>query len=466
MNILCFDIASGGITAAILDSQLHLTRSTETHWNLEPGRDGAAVLPVPSIIEQFKTAIRHLQLTAADRISAICIDSFMHSCVLLDAADEPLTPLFTWLDLRGSDGVERIRSKLGNRFHQTTGCRFHPMFPVFKLASMRLAKAPALQAVRRIVSIKSLLVHKLTGVWLEDHGIASASGLFNVLERRWHDEILDLLGLDPGCLPEVASRNKIAGPVTPSAAPDFGVRPGTPVVNGTGDGFATNLGSACEVPERICVTLGTSAVVRQTLLQPVLAPSAGTFCYMADENAYLLGCAGSNGGNVLDWGRGIFGVSDEKRATDPPIFVPLLHGERSPEWDPGLTGSWYRLKAAHTAADLSRSVLEGVIFNLGHFIDIVQTVSSTPASDLVLSGNGFLDRMAAPLLAAIPGVPVWMPEQPGLLTIQGAALCALRALGEPVPELRLRRIPPLDDAKILRRYAEYRRFRGNLARET
>jgi sugar (pentulose or hexulose) kinase len=186
---------------------------------------------------------------------------------------------------------------------------------------------------------------------------------------------------------------------------------------------------------------------------------------MADDKAYLLGCAGSNGGNVLDWGRSILGtVADANAATDPPIFLPLLHGERSPEWNPNLTGSWLGLTARHTAAHLSRSILEGVIFNLAHFIEIVQTTSALQASDSVLSGNGFLDPIAAPILAAVAGIPVLMPEQPGLMTLRGAAICAIRALGKPIPELRLRRIASCDTAKLLHRYAEYRRFRGTLAR--
>jgi sugar (pentulose or hexulose) kinase len=186
---------------------------------------------------------------------------------------------------------------------------------------------------------------------------------------------------------------------------------------------------------------------------------------MADENAYLLGCAGSNGGNVLDWGREIFGgVTGAEAAADVPIFIPLLHGERSPEWNPDLTGAWHGLTAEHTAADLSRSILEGVIFNLAHFVEIVQATSAMPPSDLILSGNGFLDPLAAPILAAIDGVSVWMPEQPGLMSLRGTAVCALRALTEPVPELRVRHIAPINDAKILSRYSVYRHFRGTLAR--
>jgi gluconokinase len=465
MNILCFDISSGGISAAIVDSDLQPARFVETPWVLEADEFGAAVLSVTKIAEQFKSAILQLKLTAADRIDAICIDTFMHNCALLDAADRPLTPVFTWLDHRGADGIELLRSRMGDRFHQRTGCRFHPMFPVFKLASMRLDDNPAISAAKRIVSIKSILLHKLTGVWMEDYGIASSSGLFNERQRVWDTEILSLLDVSPACFPQVASRENIVGRLSNQAAAEFALPEGIAVVNGTGDGFAAHLGSGCEMADRISVTLGTSAVVRQALPRPVLAPTAGTFCYVADENVYLLGCAGSNGGNVLDWGRAVLRESRHAQAgPDVPIFIPLLHGERSPEWDPGLTGSWYGLTARHTAADLSRSILEGVIFNFGYFLDIVQQASGVRATSLVLSGNGFLDPIAAPILAAITGAFVGTPERPGLMTLRGTAICGLRALGAAIPPLMTRIIEPSDDAKMLRRYTEYRRFRGTLAR--
>src|SRR5207244_6661033 len=163
---------------------------------------------------------------------------------------------------------------------------------------------------------------------------------------------------------------------------------------------------------------------------------------------YLLGCAGSNGGNVLDWGRSIFDKSkDAGTAADLPIFIPLLHGERSPDWNPRLTGSWHGLMAMHTAADLSRSILEGVVFNLAHFVEIVQNTSGMKASGVVLSGNGFLDPFAAPILATIVDTAVWMPLRPGLASLRGSGICALRALGAPVSPLNSKVVPPLVDTK-------------------
>jgi gluconokinase len=460
MNLLCFDVSTGGISAALIDSRLAAGRSARVEWTFDTDSQGAATLTAPAVIDRFNTAIRRMQIVASDRIDGICIDTFLHSCLLLDDADLPLTPVFTWLDHRGRDGVDFFRSRLPD-FHDRTGCRFHPMFPVFKLAALRLARSPLLAAAKRIVSVKSLLLHESTGRWIEDHGTASASGLFNIREKKWDPEILDLLGITPGHLPAVTSRNEVAGRVRQES--EFELLRGAAVINGTGDGFTASVGSACETPDRISVTLGTSGVVRQTLPGPVLDPASGTFCYMADEGQYLLGCAGSNGGNILDWGRAILGPAiDETASTDPPIFIPLLHGERSPDWNPNLTGSWHGLTARHTAADLSRSILEGVIFNLAHYIEIVQRASGRRASGLVLSGNGFRHPLAAPVLGAVSGIPVSVPEAPGLMSLRGAAVIGLRSLGRPAPELETRRISPLEDPKILGRYAEYRQFRGNL----
>ena len=67
-------------------------------------------------------------------------------------------------------------------------------------------------------------------------------------------------------------------------------------------------------------------------------------------------------------------------------------------------------------------------------------------------------------LAAVARIPISMPEEPGLMSLRGTALCARRALGLEDLPLRSQVIQPLHDPKILHRYAEYRRFRGTLGR--
>ena len=62
MSLLCFDIASGGISAALLDSMLEAIRLVEVRW--EP----AATLPLDTITGQFKRLIAKLDF-ARERCS-------------------------------------------------------------------------------------------------------------------------------------------------------------------------------------------------------------------------------------------------------------------------------------------------------------------------------------------------------------------------------------------------------------
>src|SRR5262249_49674222 len=181
MNLLCFDISTGGITSALLNENLEPQRVADDNWILETDARNAATLSVDRVVEQFKRCIRVLNLSDQP-IDAICIGTFLHSCVLLDGDDAPLTPVFTWLDQRGETGLDIIRSPLDERFHEITGCRYHPMFPVFKIAAMRMTDSELFDRTKRIVSIKALLLNRLTGAWIEDYGVASASGLFDIHE--------------------------------------------------------------------------------------------------------------------------------------------------------------------------------------------------------------------------------------------------------------------------------------------
>jgi len=460
MTAVCFDISSGGISAAIFEAKGNIVRRVESPWNFLTDGAGGATLSVEMILDRFKFVLQDLKIPAS--VETIAIGCFLHNCVLLDSDDRPLTPVFTWLDQRGNEGVTYVRRRVGDAFHEWTGCRYHPMFPVFKLASLYVRDSALMARVKRVVSAKALLIHRLTQSWIEDHGMASSSGLFNLNTNNWDTTLLSLVGLTPQHFPTVVSRTDIVGRVTRHAASQFGLSEGTTVIAGSGDGFLASLGSGCESPSKIAVTLGTSGVARQTLAAPVLNLSAGTFCYKADENEFLLGCASNNGGNVLDWARSIFGKLDNVTADDLPLFIPLLYGERSPEWDPALTASFHDLKRNHDANQMAQSVLEGVIFNLSWFTEILQKTSGHRVSEIVLSGNGFLAVAAPRILASVVGVPVLLPAEPGTASLRGAAVCAFRAMGREVPSLEAGKVQPLDDPQILKRYQRYKELRQQI----
>ncbi len=461
MTAVCFDISSGGVSAALFESNGEMRRRIESRWQFVSDKTGAATLSADTIVERFKIVLHDLKLLPAS-VETIAIGCFMHNCVLLDANDQPLTPVFTWLDQRGHEGVKYVQSRIGDTFHELTGCRYHPMFPIFKVASLFLQDSALVARARRVVSAKAFLIHRLTQAWVEDHGMASSSGFFNLKTSTWDTTLMRMVGFKPDHFPVIAGRTEIAGRVTPEAAREVGLSEGTTVIVGSGDGFLASLGSGCDSPSRVAVTLGTSGVARQTVLKPVLNLSSGTFCYQADEKEFLLGCASNNGGNVLDWARSSFGPIESAKTDDLPVFIPLLHGERSPEWDASLTASLHDLKAHHGAAELARSVLEGVVFNLSWFVEIVQKTSGHQISEIVLSGNGFLAPDSPGILASVVGVPVRTPEDPGAASLRGAAVCAFRATGRELQPAKFNEVPPLQDSGLARRYQRFKQLRQQI----
>jgi len=313
---------------------------------------------------------------------------------------------------------------------------------------------------QRIVSPKGLLVAELTGAFVDDYGMGAATGLLNVHAASWDKQILTAAKLTPENLPQLADPDAVVG--------KNGM--GSVIVNGSGDGFMANIGSGCEQSNRIAITMGTSAAVRQMVSVPVLDPSAGTFCYRASSrDAFLLGCASSNGGNALDWARREFNVAtpELRPSGNIPNFLPWLNGERSLEWNPELKPSWHGRNASHTPAELFRAVMEGVVFNLTQYVEVIERASRVRATQFILSGNGFLDPAAAPILAALLARDTLQPEDAGLGTLRGAAVTAWRALGHDAsPEiervlLRADRVKPLDDEFVHERYLRFKDLRKN-----
>jgi gluconokinase len=460
MEVLCFDISSGGIAAALFDEQLKASATKEIPWELHRDAQGRATLSADDIEAAILALAKNFE--GASPPAAVSIASFMHSFLVLSSCCAPLSPVFTWLDTTAPEGIDAVRRRLGGQFHERTGCHYHPMFPVFKLAAHPPGRG------NRVGSPKAWLGWELTGAFAEDFGMAAASGMLQARAGKWDEELLSLAGLELPDVPSIVEPQAIVGTVSESAVSRFGIPQGTAVVSGSGDGFMANVGSACTTPRRMAVTLGTSGVARQMVSTPALNANAGTFCYRASSETFLLGCASSNGGNVLDWARNEFGpIGSAPSERELPIFLPWMNGERSLEWNPEMKPSWHGRTATHTPADLARAAAEGVLFNLAQYVEVIARESGIRAEQIVLSGNGFRDPLLPSLLASLLGRELLQPADAGLASLRGAAVCAWRALGHdasPALEELVERaevVKPTLDAALSRRFETFKVLRGH-----
>ena len=83
---------------------------------------------------------------------------------------------------------------------------------------------------------KDYINFRLTGRMATDYSDASGTNAFDLNRFEWSDRIIQLAGVDRRMFPEALPSTAVLGPLTREAAAATGLKEGTPVAVGGGDG--------------------------------------------------------------------------------------------------------------------------------------------------------------------------------------------------------------------------------------
>jgi gluconokinase len=447
-------------------------------------RTTRTLTPFPGAAEQSPQLVFRLTVevirAAADACSALgnpaglAFSGAMHSLIAVDASGRCLTKAWLWSDGRAGGSYRSLReSEAGRDIYRRTGTPVHPMSPFVKLIYLRDAHPDVFKRARLFLGLKDFVLKKLLGETISDASLASTTGLLNLETGQWDDAALSASGVTTACLPRVVPPSAVFRLPGPSAAA-LGLPAGLPIIPGGSDGALANLGSGAAGPEKLAVSIGTSAAVRLTLASPHLDPSGRTFCYRLDDRRFIAGGASNNGGNVLEWlRREVFRsrrpvsellahASRVDRGSDGLLFVPYLHGERAPVWDTAAVGVCHGLTHRHGRAQLVRAAVEGLVFNLRQIADALPQWAA--CRSIALSGGAAQDPLWQRVTADIFEKPVEVPSPDAPdASVVGAVMLARAALGlerMPAPEPTPILAPDAAGAAAYR--AVWRRFRSLL----
>jgi gluconokinase len=129
--------------------------------------------------------------------TAISFSSAMHSIMPVDERGNALADAMLWSDSRSGDIAQTIRkSTQGEDIYQHTGTAIYAMSPLCKLIWLRENSIELFNSAHKFISVKEYVWFKLFGVFEVDYSIASAMGLFDVLELKWYDKACALAGVD------------------------------------------------------------------------------------------------------------------------------------------------------------------------------------------------------------------------------------------------------------------------------
>lgn len=337
-------------------------------------------------------------ISADYQIAATCFSSAMHSLMAVDKDGEPLTPLIIWADTRSSEQAARLRyTEAGKRLHDQTGTAIHPMSPLCKLLWWKEHEPKLFQNAFKFISIKDYVVYRLSGEYLLDYSLASATGLFDIESLRWSEEALGLIGISKERLSKpVSIYSKVFIKTNVGSIPSALLE--VPVFLGASDGCLSQLGSNAIDQGSLTITVGTSGAVRRVGSKETKDSERKLFRYLLDEDTLVVGGATNNGTVILDWfAREFFSTpmslseltklaSQIPAGSDGLIALPFLQGERAPMYNPDARGVFFNISLRHTRAHFIKALMEGVCFELRSIIKSLETACG-PSKKVLVSGG-------------------------------------------------------------------------------
>ncbi|HXQ95592.1 MAG TPA: gluconokinase [Candidatus Acidoferrales bacterium] len=437
------DIGTTNCKAVVLDSDGRLVAHASESYALRTPHPGWAEQDVLVLWGAVVRCLRAVAGSALVEPAGICFSGAMHSCFPVDSDGAPLAPAMTWADNRAAPFEGLVRSEVDvAALYARTGCPVRSTYHPVRLRWWADAAPELTRRAARFVSVKDWILHALAGAWATDVGLASTTGLLDIVALSWDAEALDAGRVRPELLPSLVPSTAVVDGLAPDAAAATGLPAGLPIVAGGSDGATANLGTGIATAGQAVITVGTSGAIRQLADRPWIDPSERTWCYVADGERWLVGGAINNGGLALEWARAMLypelGTEDGfQRMTadagtvaagaDGVFLLPYFAGERSPAWTPTDPAMAYGLRLGQSRAHLARATMEGVAHCLADVWDVLPAPAHT--GELTrLTGGITRAPVWAQILADVIGEPL-MAVDAADASATGAALLGLRALG-------------------------------------
>ncbi len=394
------DIGTTATKACAFTEEGEMVGIAERGYELRHPEPGSAIQEPLEILTAAEAALTELISALGVKPLAVCISCAMHSLILCDASEAPLDYVYTWADTRAQAVMAEISTDERHALHEETGTPVHPMSPLVKLRWLLQEQPELCKEAIFCYDLKSFLTKSWTNTAALDEQLASATGLYDALERKWSEKALAVAAGGSGKefpfqLPPVfPATHQLAW--TKNVGERLGLT-GVPLYLGGSDGVLANLGSGIMGPGDVALSIGTSGALRTTHTQARIDPKYGLFNYKMKEDLYVIGGPTNNGGKVLEYWQNLLSAHFPDveafiagaMSVDPPDGLkadPWLNGERAPLWDAAATAALTGLRGYHTPAHIARAVLEGVTGNIIAILHQLEAVVG-PARRILASGG-------------------------------------------------------------------------------
>ena len=426
--------------------------------------------------EAVKTGLKELtEGFDKSQVAGISFGGQMHGLVILDKDDNVIRPAILWNDGRTQEETDYLNNEIGKS--TLSGYTANIAFTGFtapKILWVKNKEPENFARIEKIMLPKDYIAYKLSGSFCTDVSDASGMLVFDVKNKCWSKEMLDICGIREEQMAKIYESYEAVGTLKADVAAELGLPETVKVVAGAGDNAAAAVGTGT-VGDAMCnISLGTSGTIFISSKEFGVDKNNALHAFAhADGKYHLMGCMLSAASCNKWWMEEIMqtkefaaeqaAITEDMLGRNHVYFLPYLMGERSPHNDANARGTFIGLTMDNTRADMYQAVLEGVAFAIRDSFEVAKNLGIDIKRSKIC-GGGAKSPLWKKMIANILNIEIDVIESeegPGY----GGAMLAAVACGEyaSVEEAAEKLVKVIDtvkpDAEIAARYEErYRQF--------
>lgn len=434
---LGLDIGSSSVKAALVSVETGLPVALAQY----PDQEMDIAAPQPGWAEQdphewwscvVQATRRLLEQVpqAATQTAAVGIAYQMHGLVCVDEAGEVLRPAIIWCDSRAVAIGEKAWASLGSDVCLSHLLNSPGNFTASKLRWVQEHEPEIYNRIHKILLPGDYIAMRMTKAMRTTITGLSEGVFWDYQSGDVSEDVLGVYQISPSLIPDRVSVFGNQGELSPEAAAELGLLPGTPVSYRAGDQPNNALSLNVLEPGQVAATGGTSGVVYAVSGEPVFDAEsrvngfAHVNYHFADPRIGILLCINGTG-IQYNWVRKLMGSSHsytelEALAANIPagaeglVMLPFGNGVERMLGNTPLGAHMHGIDFnRHTQAHVVRAALEGIAFAFAYGMRMMQQMGLDISHIRVGNDNLFQSAVFSNTLSTLTGAQIDMVETNG-----------------------------------------------------
>jgi len=448
--ILTLDAGSGSGRAVIFDTDGQEVSFAQKEWLPKTIAEfpGSYVFDTSEAWEYLAICIREALKKGnvdPDSVIGVSATSQREGFVLYNKEGEE-----TWacpnVDSRAVDEViELLDMGIAEKLYRVGGDWLNIISPP-RFRWIKKHQPSVFQNAAHMTMISDWVLYKLSGRFVTDPSVGSSSGIFNLQQRDWSQEIIDICELPADIYPPVYESGTMVGQVTKAAAAATGLREGTPVVTGGADTQLALLGVGNISPRTWGIVAGTFWLMTVTWDSPLIDNQfrPRTLCHTV-PGQWMTEGVGFLMGQQARWFRDGFCQEEIRRAREQgvdPYYLMEKLAEEAPPGSNGIIGLFsdyhnskfwkhaapslvnfniYNPHQSGKAASI-RAIWESAAYATYKNFLVLQELTETTPAEITFCGGSSKGFLWPQIMADVFGIPMKVPVVKEATSL-GCAMC-------------------------------------------